>query len=70
MGTLNILPLFGCQANHRDEYVFIDAKSPEELASREAAASEFRQFYDELKRAKNGNVFVMEYFLRVSSNLQ
>ena len=37
------------------------------MALRESAANEFRQFYEELKRMKNGSTFVMEYFLRVSS---
>jgi hypothetical protein len=63
---LDLLPLFGCTSNSRGQYSFVDANSPEETASREAAAIEFRQFYDEIKRTKNGNLTFMEYFLNVS----
>jgi hypothetical protein len=63
---LNILPLFGCTPNNRGDYVFVDGNTPQELALREAAANELRQFYSELKTVKNGSLMVVEYFLNVS----
>jgi ABC-type Fe3+-hydroxamate transport system substrate-binding protein len=59
------LPLFGCTPNNRGDYIFVDANTPQEIALRETAANEFRQFYDEIKKVKNGNVNVVEYFLNV-----
>ena len=41
---------------------FIDGNTAEDAALREAAAIEFRQFYDEMKKAKNGSTNAMEYF--------
>jgi hypothetical protein len=43
-----------------------DANTPQEIASRETAANELRQFYDELKKVKRGSVDIVEYFLHVS----
>lgn len=62
---MNVLPLFGCTPNNRGDYIFIDANTPQEIALRETAANEFRQFYDELKKVKNGNMMTIEYFLNV-----
>jgi hypothetical protein len=62
---LNLLPLFGCTPNNRGDYIFVNANTPQEIALRETAANEFRQFYDEIKKVKNGNVNVVEYFLNV-----
>ncbi len=63
---MNLLTLFGCTPNNRGEYIFIDANTPEEIELREIAANEFRQFYDEIKKVKNGSSIIMEYFLNVS----
>ncbi len=63
---MDLLPLFGCTPNNRNDYSFVDANTSEEMASREAAAIEFRQFYDEIKKTKNVNLIIMEYFLNVS----
>jgi hypothetical protein len=63
---LNLLLLFGCCINNRGDYIFVDANTPQEITLRENAANEFRQFYDELKKVKNGSVTVVEYFLNVS----
>ncbi len=62
---MNLLPLFGCTPNNRGDYIFVNANTPQEIALRETAANEFRQFYDEIKKVKNGNVNVVEYFLNV-----
>ena len=59
---MDLLPFFGCTANHRNDYSFTDANSPQELASREAAALEFRQFYDELKKIKDNGISSIEHF--------
>ncbi|CAF3576078.1 unnamed protein product [Rotaria sp. Silwood1] len=67
-GTLNILPIFGCTLNNRGDYIFVDANTSEESALRETAGHEFRQFYDEIKKVKNGNSIVMEYFLNHRNN--
>ncbi|CAF1331932.1 unnamed protein product, partial [Rotaria sordida] len=67
-GTLNLLPLFGCTLNNRGDYIFVDANRSEDSALREAAGNEFRQFYDELKKIKNGSSIVMEYFLNHPNN--
>lgn len=64
---MELLPLFGCTANNRGDYIFLDANTPEEITRIESAANEFRQFYDELKRIKNGNVDIVDYFLYVSN---
>ena len=63
---MKLLPLFGCTPNNRGDYIFVDANTPQEIELRENAANEFRQFYDEIKKVKNGNVIIMEYFLNVS----
>jgi hypothetical protein len=63
---LKLLPLFGCTPNNRGDYIFVDANTPQEIELRETAANEFRQFYDEIKKVKNGNIIIMEYFLNVS----
>lgn len=52
-------------ANNRGDYIFLDGNTPEEIASHETAGNEFRRFYDELKKIKNGNVDIVEYFLQV-----
>lgn len=64
---MELLPLFGCTVNNRGDYIFVDANTPEELARVENAGNEFRRFYDELKKIKNGNVDIVEYFLHVSN---
>jgi hypothetical protein len=63
---LDLLPFFGCTPNNRGDYIFVDANTSQEIALRETAANEFRQFYDELKKVKNGSISVIEYFLNVS----
>jgi hypothetical protein len=63
---LDLLPLFGCTPNNRGDYIFVDANTPEDITLRETAAIEFRQFYNELKKVKNGSIDVVEYFLHVS----
>ena len=60
------MQLLGWVPNNRGDYVFINANSPEQISKREEIANEFRQFYDEIKRTKNGSVIIMEYFLNVS----
>jgi hypothetical protein len=62
---LDLLPLFGCTPNNRGDYIFVDANTPEDITLRETAAIEFRQFYNELKKVKNGSIDVVEYFLYV-----
>ncbi len=62
---MDLLPLFGCTPNNRGDYIFVDANTPEDITLRETAAIEFRQFYNELKKVKNGSIDVVEYFLYV-----
>lgn len=63
---MDLLPLVGCMTNDRGDYIFLDGTTPEAIASQETAANEFRRFYDELKKMKNGNADIVEYYLRVS----
>ncbi|CAF4741940.1 unnamed protein product [Rotaria socialis] len=62
-GTLQLLELFGYCPNGKGDYLLVDAKSTQELMERAQAASEFRRFYDELKKIKDDPVGVLEYCL-------
>ena len=66
-GTLNLLQLFGWLQNNRGDYLFVNAKSPEEIIQREDVANEFRQFYDELKRTKDNDISSIENSHTVNS---
>lgn len=66
-GTLALLVLFGYMANSERDYILTNAKSPDEATKRTETAQEFRRFYDELKKRKEDDVGVLEYYLSVSS---
>ena len=57
--------LFGYFANNEKDYVLRNSKHIDEVARRLEAAKEFRRFYDELKKGKEDNVNVIEYYLSV-----
>lgn len=61
-----LLQLFGYVANNERDYVLTDAKSALEVAKRTDTAREFRRFYDELKKRKDDEAGIMEYYLTVS----
>ena len=61
-----LLQLFGYIANNERDYLLTDAKSALEVAKRTETAQEFRRFYDELKKRKEDDVGIMEYYLSVS----
>ena len=66
-GTLALLVLFGYMANSERDYILTNVKSPDEATKRTETAQEFRRFYDELKKRKEDDVGVLEYYLSVSS---
>jgi hypothetical protein len=65
-GTLNLLQLFGWIPNHKGDYIFVNGNTPEELNQREEIANEFRQFYNELKKVKDGDISSVENFHTVN----
>lgn len=65
-GTLELLVLFGYMPTSERDYILTNAKSPDETVKRTETAQEFRRFYDELKKRKEDDVGILEYYLSVS----
>lgn len=64
--TLQILNDFGYALDPQGDYVYQKTDSAREKTRRENAANEFQQFFDELKKIKDGSCIGIKEFLTVN----
>ncbi len=62
---MDLLKCFGYRLNGKGEYVYQSTESHDQMINRENAANEFQNFYNDLKKIKEGSLDGFEDFITV-----
>ncbi len=62
---MDLLKCFGYRLNGKGEYVYQSTESHDQMINRENAANEFQNFYNDLKKIKEGSLDGFEDFIIV-----